>query len=510
MKTNIRNCGVLLHPTSLPSRHGIGSLGDKAMAFVDALKKMDITLWQILPLGPTGYGDSPYAARSTFAGNELLIDLNTLSCEGYLTLEQVLQDPFDTNQRVDYEKVRAFKEPLLAQAAENFIAERSEEESNSYEKFLQSSAYWIDDYALYSVLCDVYGDSRWFEIWDEKVKIRDPKEIAKLTEKYKKELEVVKVLQYFFAKQWQSVKSYANENGVKIIGDVPIFVAPDSVDAWTHPELFKMDEDYHQIYSSGVPPDAFSAEGQLWGNPVYDWDVHKQTEFNWWAKRIGGVLSNCDIIRIDHFRGLSAYWEVKAGSENAMVGEWVPSPGQDLLDVLKKEFGELPIIAEDLGIITDDVEELRDNNNLPGMKILQFAFGFNDEGKFDSKNAYLPHNCIENSVVYTGTHDNDTTRGWFDKLDDATKDIVRRYFESSNEEIVWKMMRVTLMSNSRWAIFPMQDFLELDSSARMNVPSTCGTSNWSWRLSSLVFEDWRCDRLHDAILRFGRDGKKSN
>lgn len=507
MKTTIRNCGVLMHPTSLPSNHGIGSLGDTAKSFIDTLKKLNITLWQILPLGPTGYGDSPYAARSTFAGNELLIDLNELSVEGYLDLSDVILDPFDKTQRVDYEKVRAFKEPLLSKAAKYFIANKTKDEDKAYINFCNANIYWLDDYALYSVLCSVYNDSRWFEIWDEKIKRRDEKEISKLTKKYKKEIEEVKVLQFFFDKQWQAIKKYSNDNGIKIIGDVPIFVAPDSVDAWTHPELFKMDEDYHQIFSSGVPPDAFSDTGQLWGNPVYDWDKHLQTEFNWWAKRIGGVLKNCDIIRIDHFRGLSAYWEVEAHEKTAMNGKWVPSPGQQLLDVLKKEFGQLPIIAEDLGIITDDVEELRDNNNLPGMKILQFAFGFDSDGNFDSSNAYLPHNCIKNSVVYTGTHDNDTTRGWYDKLDDASKDLVRRYFQCSDEEVVWQMMRYMIESNSEWAIFPMQDFLELNSDGRMNTPSTCGSSNWSWRLPSLEFEDWRCDRLSDAILRYGRSGK---
>jgi 4-alpha-glucanotransferase len=507
MKTTIRNCGVLMHPTSLPSNHGIGSLGDTAKSFIDTLKKMNITLWQILPLGPTGYGDSPYAARSTFAGNELLIDLNELAADGYLDLSDALLDPFDKSQRVDYENVRAFKEPLLKKAAKFFMVNKIKSEDELYKEFCKANIYWLDDYALYNVLCSIYNDSRWFEIWDEKIKIRDKKEISRLTKKYAKEIEEVKVLQFFFDKQWQAIKKYSNDNDIKIIGDVPIFVAPDSVDAWTHPELFKMDENYHQIYSSGVPPDAFSDTGQLWGNPVYDWDQHLQTEFNWWAKRIGGILKNCDIIRIDHFRGLSAYWEVEAHEKTAMNGRWVPSPGQQLLNILKKEFGELPIIAEDLGIITDDVEELRDNNKLPGMKILQFAFGFNDEGCFDASNLYLPHNCIQNSVVYTGTHDNDTTRSWYDKLNDATKDLVRRYFQCSDEDVVWQMMRYMMESNSQWAIFPMQDFLELNSDGRMNTPSTCGSSNWSWRLSSLDLEDWRCARLSDAILRYGRSGK---
>ncbi|MBK5200259.1 MAG: 4-alpha-glucanotransferase [Spirochaetaceae bacterium] len=504
MKTNIRNCGVLLHPTSLPSAHGIGSLGDKAFKFIDKLNDMKFSLWQILPLGPTGYGDSPYAAKSTFAGNELIIDLNTLAYEGYLELEEVLENPFSTSERVDYEKVRNFKEPLLRKAALNFIKNRSNDESLSYNDFCHENEFWLEDYALYQVLCTTYEDSRWFSVWDEKVKRRDKNEIIKLSDKYADEILIVKVLQFFFNKQWQSVKSYANKKGIKIIGDVPIFVAGDSVDAWTHPELFKLDENLHQLYNSGVPPDAFSDDGQLWGNPVYDWDKHKETEFNWWSKRIGAYLKNCDIIRIDHFRGLSAYWEVDASEKTAINGKWVPSPGQDLLDVLKKDFCTLPIIAEDLGIITDEVEELRDNNNLPGMKILQFAFGFKNDRSFDANNAYLPHNCIENSVVYTGTHDNDTTLGWYQKLDEKTKDAIRVYLECSDNEVPWELIRACLMSNSKWAIFPMQDILELDSSSRMNTPSTCGSFNWSWRLPSLEMESWREDKFRDSIIRFGR------
>lgn len=505
MKTNIRNCGVLLHPTSLPSPHGIGCFGEEAYGFIDLLEQMNITLWQILPLGPTGYGDSPYAARSTFAGNELLIDLRQLSFEGYLEIGEVL-DSSQNDSRIDYAAVRAFKEPLLRKAAQKFIDEADKEEKDLFEKFKKDNKFWLKDYALYSVLCQEYNDSRWFEIWPEDIKKRKKSTISKLEKQYSNEMLIVEVLQYFFDKQWQKIKSYANGKNIKIIGDVPIFVAPDSVDAWTNVELFKMDEDYHQIFSSGVPPDAFSADGQLWGNPVYDWDKHKQTEFNWWCKRIGGILRHCDVVRIDHFRGLAAYWEIPSSEKTALNGTWVASPGQDLLNQLKKEFGELPLIAEDLGVITDDVEELRDNNNLPGMKILQFAFGFNDAGEFDSNNEYLPHNCIYNSVVYTGTHDNDTTVGWYNKLPENIKDMVRRYLQCPNEDAPWQLVRATLMSNSKWAIFPMQDILELDSNSRMNTPATCGNSNWSWKLTSLHIDQWRKDRFVDAVRRYGRTG----
>jgi len=491
MKSEIRNCGVLLHPTSLPSRHGIGSLGEKAYEFISLMKEMKITLWQILPLGPTGFGDSPYASRSTFAGNELLIDLNELAFDEYLDLTDIIEDPFELSDRIDYNLVREFKEPLLRKAALNLIKQK---DKKAYNVFIKNNAYWLDDYALYCTLVKQYNDSRWYYAWPEKIKKRDEKTLKELIKANKEEIEIVKAIQFFFFTQWKKVKDLANENGIKIIGDIPIFVAADSVDAWTNVNLFKMDENYQQIFSAGVPPDAFSADGQLWGNPVYDWPKHVESNFEWWTKRVKATLDMCDVVRIDHFRGLESYWEVPSSEKTALNGQWVKAPGQELLDHLKKEVKNLNVIAEDLGVITDEVEELRDNNNLPGMKILQFAFGFKD-GKFDSSNAYLPHHCNYNSVVYSGTHDNDTTRGWFDKLSEGEKDIVRRYFESSNEEVVWKLIKAILFSNSKWAIIPMQDILELDTNSRMNTPSTCGSSNWSWRLTTLEVEPWIKERL---------------
>lgn len=502
MKSEVRNCGVLLHPTSLPSNFGIGSLGEKAIEFVDLLKEINITMWQILPLGPTGYGDSPYASRSSFAGNELLVDLNELAYDGFLELSDVIKDPFEKSSRVDYNLVRKFKEPLLRKAALSLI---NSKDKKAFNEFKKDNNYWLDDYALYSCLVDEYNDSRWFSAWPEDVRKRDTKTLKKLEKQFSEKIEIVKAIQYFFFTQWNKVRDYANENGIKIIGDIPIFVAGDSVDAWTNVKLLKMDEDYKQLYSAGVPPDAFSSDGQLWGNPVYDWNEHEATEFNWWTKRVQATLKTCDIVRIDHFRGLESYWEVPSDEKTALNGEWVKAPGQKLLDQLKKEFGDLPVIAEDLGVITEEVEKLRDDNNLPGMKILQFAFGFKN-GKFDSSNAYLPHHCTLNSVVYSGTHDNDTTRGWFDKLNDKEQDLVRRYFESSNEEVVWKLIRGMLFSNSKWAIIPMQDILELDSTGRMNTPSTCGSSNWSWRLTTLEIDNWIKTRLSYTIQLCGREG----
>lgn len=493
----------------MPSVHGIGSLGDDALKFIDLLSCMHVTLWQVLPLGPTGFGDSPYAVRSTFAGNELLIDLNELAAEGFLGLEDVLQvSGMFFPQRIDYGRVRSVKEPLLDKAAVAFLAEGGSTEKQ-FVAFCRENSFWLDDYALYVILCRLYGDSRWFSKWPEDIKRRKDSTLASLQKKYRDAILNVKVIQYFFFRQWAKVKAYANEHGIRIIGDIPIFVASDSVDAWCNVKLLKMDDDLQQTASSGVPPDAFSADGQLWGNPVYDWDNHIKTNFAWWTDRIRNTLKLCDSIRIDHFRGLSAYWEIPQGEKTAIHGKWVQAPGQLLLDHLRETLGpDLPFIAEDLGVITDDVEELRDNNRLPGMKILQFAFGFSKDGAFDASNAYLPHNCIENSAVYTGTHDNDTTRGWYDKLDGRTKDAIRRYLECPDDQIVWEMLRAMLMSNSRWAILPIQDLLELGSEGRMNVPSTCGTSNWSWRMPRLQVDQWRMERLKDMIDRYGRyDGK---
>jgi len=493
-----------MHPTSLPSKHGIGSLGDEAFQFLDLLEKTSVSLWQILPLGPTGYGDSPYAARSSFAGNELLIDLKSLAYDGYLDVEDVLFNPGFPSERVDYGMVRSFKEPLLEKAAHEFLAYAEPEGLASYQSFVAENAWWLDDYALYQVLCRHYNDSRWFEIWPEELRLRKAAALKKVQKEFSSRLDVIKVQQYFFFTQWQSVKSYANTHGIQIIGDIPIFVAPDSVDAWANRHLFKMDKDGRQTVSSGVPPDAFSDEGQLWGNPVYDWKAHQKEGFAWWIKRIQKTLETCDIVRIDHFRGFSAYWEVPQGEKTAMNGSWVEAPGKELFAALKQALGDqLPIIAEDLGVITEDVEELRDSNNFPGMKILQFAFNVKG-GTLDATNAYLPHNCVYNSVIYTGTHDNNTTRGWYEALDGESKDIVRRYLECPDDQVVWQMIRQMLLSCSKDAILPMQDWLELGSEGRMNIPSTCGQGNWSWRVKSLHVEPWRIDRLRSLIELSGR------
>ena len=501
MRNASRKAGVLLHPTSLPSKWGIGDLGENAYAFVDKLEKAHVRLWQVLPLGPTGFGDSPYASRSTFAGNELLISLDKLYEEGWLELVDILKPQVEERERVDYGQAREVKTPLLRKAAKAFLAEPAED----YASFCAEHAWWLDDYALYQVLCDWYGDSRWFSVWDEDLRRREPSALAKARAEHADEIELYKVYQYFFFHQWLELKGYANERDIEIIGDIPIFVAPDSVDAWTNTRLLKIDDEGHQEASSGVPPDAFSATGQLWGNPLYRWAEHEKDGFSWWVSRLRETLKMCDIVRIDHFRGFAACWEVPAGEDTAMNGKWVASPGQKLLDAFRKALGDdLPIIAEDLGVITPDVEKLRDDNGLPGMKILQFAFSAADDGEIDATNAYLPHNVDERSVIYTGTHDNDTTLGWYLSLDDGMKDIVRRYFECSDEDIVYRLIRAALSSRSRYAVIPAQDVMALGTEARMNVPSTCGTSNWSWKMSQGMLEDDNFGRLKYYIRMYNR------
>ena len=485
MKKNIRKAGVLLHPTSLPTKYGVGTIGKSAYDFVDKLYKAHVTLWQILPLGPTGFGDSPYAARSTFAGNEILIDLDSLYENELLDVTDLVGKAFSCD-RVDYGKAREFKMPLLKKAAERFLKSPSPD----YEEFKAEKAWWLDDYALYQVLTATFNDSRWFCAWPKDLKLRKKSALNKVIKEKSHEIELYKVYQYFFFKQWNALKAYANEKGIEIIGDIPIFVAPDSVDAWTNTKLLKLDENCDQEVSSGVPPDAFSATGQLWGNPLYRWSEHEKSGFSWWVSRVRETLKMCDIVRIDHFRGFAACWEVPANEDTALNGKWVEAPGQKLIDAIKSELGEdLPIIAEDLGVITEDVEALRDNNNLPGMKILQFAFAYNDDGTYDTTNAYLPHNCDYNSVIYTGTHDNNTTRGWYFSLNDRDKDYVRRYLESGDDDVVYKLIKEAIASRCKYAIIPMQDLLYLDSDGRMNVPSTCGTSNWSWLMDQKALDD---------------------
>lgn len=508
MNKNERKTGVLLHITSLPSQYGVGDLGEEAYSFIDSISSNGIELWQILPTGPTGYGDSPYASRSTFAGNELFISPKALYLDGYLTVEDVLVKA-ENKDRVDYGEARRIKMPLLFKAAENFLKKAKKKEKESFDSFKEKEGWWLFDYALFQALCARYNDSRWFSVWPKELRKREEKALEKARKEEKKIIDIYCVLQYFFYSQWDKLKSYANKKGVSIIGDIPIFVASDSVDAWTNTSLLQFDEECNQLSSAGVPPDAFSQTGQLWGNPLYNWDKMKKDGYAWWISRIKAALRVSDIVRIDHFRGFEAYWSVEKGEETAINGKWIKGPGQDFFDKIHAELGDdLPIIAEDLGVITDGVEKLRDDNKLPGMKILQFAFAFTDDGEFDTTNSYLIHNIDSRSVSYTGTHDNNTTLGWYKSLDERTKDIVRRYFECSDEEVLWKMMRSLLLSRSMYVIFPYQDILGLGEEARMNVPSTCGSSNWSWRMRREDITSPSLEGIKYYSMLFGRVNKK--
>lgn len=471
-----RSSGVLLHPTSLPGKYGIGELGQEAYEFVNFLINSGQKLWQTFPLGPTGYGDSPYQCFSAFAGNPLLISLDILKKENLLTAKDLkLEENFD-DEKVDYGKVINFKMPLLKKAFENFKEKNDYLENNKFNRFCYDNCDWLDDYALYRAVKDHFGGKCWVN-WDDKdIIFREEKAIKEYSEKLSDEIEYRKFLQFQFFKQWTELKSYANRNGIKVIGDIPIFVAFDSADAWANPELFLFDEERKPVQVAGVPPDYFSATGQLWGNPLYNWDKIKENNFQWWIERIKSNLKLSDIIRIDHFRGFAAYWGVPADEETAMNGKWYPAPGKELFTAIKESLGKLPIIAEDLGIITPDVDELREYFNFPGMKILQFAFTAGIESN------HMPHCYKKNLVVYTGTHDNNTTVGWYKSLNAADKTLVKNYVNitKKNDDIAWDFIREAFASTANIALIPAQDILGLDEDARMNTPSV-SQGNWQWR-----------------------------
>lgn len=500
-----RYCGVLLHPTSLGGRYGIGDLGPKAYAFVDSLQEANVRLWQILPLGPTGYGNSPYASRSTFAGNELLLSLPLLAKEGYLSQEEIASPPPFPTETVDYSMVDAWKMPLLKKAALNFIAK--EEQNPNYTAFCDANQFWLDDYALFMILYEHYKDARWFSVWKKEDGTYSKENVAKLQKRYQKKIEVWKALQYFFEIQWQDLKAYANKHEVSIVGDIPIFVAADSVDTWSNIGLFKTDESGHYTGVSGVPPDCFCATGQLWGNPVYDWQAMKKDNYQWWMKRMRALLHQCDILRIDHFRGFESYWEVPYGHKTAENGTWVKAPGTDFFKEVRSQLGELPIFAEDLGFVTLEVEQLRDENNFPGMRICQFGFSRDIADWPNPFDSFLPHNYPSNCVAYTGTHDNDTVRGWFEALEEKDKVMVTDYLMCKEKDIVWAMIRSVMASHAQYAIFPMQDLLDLDTSSRMNIPSTCGSHNWAWRMEDKQGPDAKLAKLAKLIALYGRSGK---
>lgn len=505
MNTDYRRyLGILMHITSLPSIYGIGELSSEAYRFADKVKKAGASLWQVLPLGPTGYGNSPYAARSAFAGNELLISLELLLKDGLLEPNDLVNIPQFDEEKVDFDKVITYKLPLLKTAAKNFIA-RDGLSSDGFRKFVLDSSYWLGDYAAFMVLYEKYNDARWF-LWSEEDRRHSPKLVEKIREENGDLFSVYEVMQYFFSEQWAKFHTYCSEIGVDLIGDIPMFVGADSCDSWSHTDLLKCDKNGAYSAIAGVPPDNFSATGQLWGNPVYNWKECERTGYRWWIERLRNELSRVDVLRIDHFRGFDAYYEIKAGSPTAEHGKWTKAGGKQLFKTVRETLGDVRIIAEDLGLLTDSVIKLRTDNGFPGMKIAQFGFTRDEHGAFNPYDTFLPHNYTRDFVAYTGTHDNETTRGWFDALDPEDRHMVREYLSSSDDEIVWNLIRAIMMSSADYAIVPMQDILELGSWARMNFPSTCNEKNWAWRMKKDAFSDYRINRLALLSKTSGRNG----
>ena len=473
-----RASGLLLHITSLPSYGGIGDLGPAAYAFADFLEAGKQRLWQVLPLCPTGYGNSPYAALSAFAGNPLLISLEHLSNRGWIAGERIANLPGHSGN-VDFEAVVPAKIPLLEEAARNFLHQHDEAEWSRYEAYTRTNWTWLESYALYSVLRKKFNGAAWI-VWPRELAHRDPKALDKIRHDLAEEIAVQQILQFAFDEQWSALRYYCGERGIKLIGDVAIFVNYDSADVWTNPNLFELDDSLAPVRVAGVPPDYFSATGQRWGNPLYKWNTLRQNGFAWWIDRMSRAHFLYDIIRLDHFRGFEAYWAIPAANQTAEHGEWIKAPGAELFQSIGHALGELPFIAEDLGVITPEVDALRNEFNLPGMCILQFGFGSRDAHN------YLPHQYVKNSVVYTGTHDNNTTQGWWDEeATRAEKTAVKAYLGASRKDVVWAMIRAVETSVADICIIPVQDLLTLPEDARMNLPSRAA-GNWTWRCPESV------------------------
>lgn len=497
-----RRCGVLLPIFSLSSKYGIGTFSKEAYDFVDFLKASGQSYWQILPLGPTSYGDSPYQSFSTFAGNPYFIDLAELIEEGLLEEKQVDKCDFGGSEEyIDYEKMYRTRFVILKKAYENREnAKDADTLIKEFEEFKEKPENdWLMDYALFMALKNANSGRAW-NTWEEGVRLRKKEALEKAHEKYREEVDFYCFLQFLFSKQWGRLKKYANDNGIDIIGDIPIYVAFDSADTWANPELFQLDENNVPIDVAGCPPDAFSATGQLWGNPLYRWDYHKETGYKWWIKRIAQCYKLYDVIRIDHFRGFDEYYAIPYGEPTAENGEWRKGPGYDLFATMKKELGEMDVIAEDLGYLTDSVIKLVKKTGYPGMKILQFAFDSREESD------YLPHNYTRNCIVYTGTHDNDTTRSWFDQLPRDDKKFAKEYLGLKGaKDAVWATIRSAFASVSDTVIIPMQDYLELPGYARINTPSTLG-GNWVWRLKKDALSDEIRDKMKDFARIYRRLG----
>jgi len=491
-----RKGGILLHPSSLNGKYGIGTLGSEAFEFIDLLKKSGLKIWQILPLNPTSEGDSPYQCFSAFAGNKFLISLDSLvECDLLSKVDALeLEKYIIETSEVDFNRARKISDKFLKIAFNNFKS--SSEFLTEFVEFCSNESRWLKQYAYFMSVKEFLNNQS-LQNWPDKYKNSDISDLENDIS-FKQNAEYEMFVQYIFYLQWFKLKQYANQNGIRIIGDVPIYVSADSADVWSQPELFDLDEELNPINVAGVPPDYFSENGQLWGNPVFNWAEHQKSSFDWWKMRIEHNLRMFDMIRIDHFRGFASYWSIPANEVNAVNGQWIEAPGEELFDELKFSFGDLPIIAEDLGILTDDVEHLLEKCDFPGMKVLQFAFCG------DNNNSHLPHNYNKNCVVFTATHDNNTSLGWYlNDLDEAAQEIVNEYLNCKSESFVESFIRASWSSVANMAIVPAQDFLKLEQEARMNVPGTI-QDNWKWKITSKQIKDFPIDFIQKLNRLYNR------
>ena len=493
----MRKSGILMHITSLPGPYGLGTMGKAAYDFVDFLAAAGQSLWQILPLTPTGYGDSPYQSCSAFAGNEYLIDLPTLQQEGLL--EPGEPEGFSWGQGpkwADFGLLYQSRRKVLALAYARFRPD------GDYEAFCRENAHWLGDYALYMTLKDKFQGLPWYR-WEEPLKHREPEALWQLRQSLGKKLDFYKFIQYQFYRQWNALRQYAKEKGIAILGDVPIYVPLDSCEVWCNPELFQLDESLTPTAVAGCPPDAFSDDGQLWGNPLYRWERHKADGYSWWIRRLSAAGRLYDGVRLDHFRGFESYWAVPYGDETAKNGKWEKGPGLDFIKAMEKALPEISFVAEDLGLLTPEVLQLREDSGLPGMKVLEFAFDSRDSG---CASDYLPHNYPENSVAYTGTHDNETITGWYDSITEEERTLVREYLcdmRTARKNLYLPLISLIMRSSARICIIPMQDYLGLDNRCRMNTPSTVG-KNWKWRLLPGQMSDEVVELIGAVTKRYGR------
>jgi len=505
-----RCSGILLHPTSLPGRLGVGDLGLDAYRFADFLAGAGQRIWQVLPLGPTGYADSPYQCFSAFAGNPLLVSPERLVAEGDLSPEDLADDlPAFPNHQVDFGAVIQHRLPLLGRAARNFLAGASAERREDFQAFCQQNASWLDEFALFMALKEAHGGEAVWNKWGRDIATRWPEAVARWAAVLSEPVNTQKYVQYQFFRQWSGLRAYCHERGIQMMGDIPIFVAHDSADVWAHPELFHLDGDGNPTVQAGVPPDYFSATGQLWGNPLYRWEAMAKTGYGWWIDRFRSTLKLVDIVRLDHFRGFEAYWEVPGDQKTAINGRWVQAPGGEVLEAVQRTLGDLPVVAETLGVITPQVEALRDRFGFPGIGILQFAFGTDPQAP-----EFKPHNFRRHYVVYTGTHDNDTTIGWWTSsgVGDSTRtaeniraerEFTLEYLGTDGREMNWVFIHTLLASVADVVIIPLQDLLGLDSRARMNLPGT-SSGNWRWRFTADQMTPEIGERLHELTVIYDR------